>query len=156
MRKCFLDIHEKLEPGMPESIFQPLTPEQIKVFYREDILPNRDSILVNLDYYDDSCPGQRGYGRNLDRLKNQLHQYYWQEFETNAKETKWRIDRNNAIIAQENLEELKERVRSKQKILFNKGDKMDAGESYEEDTFADLTQNQELKELKSPFTFNTQ
>lgn len=38
--------------------------------------------------------------------------------------------------------------------MHKKGDKIDMGESYEEDTFADQIQNQELQDLKSPFTFN--
>ena len=33
-------------------------------------------MFENIDYYDDTLPGQRGFGRNLDRLCNQLVKAY--------------------------------------------------------------------------------
>ena len=49
----------------------------------------------NVDYYEDVMSGQRGFGRNIDRLSNQLINFYHTRFPSQAKETLSRVEQLN-------------------------------------------------------------
>ena len=61
----------------------------------------------NIDYYEDVMPGQRGFGRNIDRLSNQLINFYHSKFSTQANETMKRIQIMNSKLDKDDPETLK-------------------------------------------------
>ena len=65
-----------MESHEPDSICRPMEGEQLMAYYSAEQLEDRSFLFENIDYYDDVLPGQRGFGRNLDRLCNQLVKYY--------------------------------------------------------------------------------
>ena len=70
IRRKFWHMAEPLEDFEPDSICSPLTQEQIAHYFTEGQLEDRTHLYNNIDYYDNVLPGQRGFGRNVDRLSN--------------------------------------------------------------------------------------
>ena len=70
IRRKFWNINEPYEPNEPGSICQELDRVQLAAYYTEEQKADRSYMLENIDYYEDNLPGQRGFGRNLDRLTN--------------------------------------------------------------------------------------
>ena len=70
------------EANEPSSICTPLTKSQLQAHYTAEELQDRSFLYQNIDYYDDVLPGQRGFGRNVDRLCNQLINFYHSKFKS--------------------------------------------------------------------------
>ena len=74
IRRKFWGIAEPYEPNEPHSICETLTNDQLDIYYTEEQLGDRFGLPQNmfekLDEYENELPGQRGYGRNIDRLSN--------------------------------------------------------------------------------------
>ena len=72
------------EPGPyePNSICEEFTDKQNNYYNSGKKLEPRESLFENMDYYEDTCYGQRGFGRNVDRLCNSL---------INGYHTQWKV-----------------------------------------------------------------
>lgn len=77
-------------------------------------MENRDYLYENIDYYDDVMPGQRGFGKNMDRLCNQLINFYHQKFKLQADETMKKIAKINEQLDKTDIETLKRNAFSKE------------------------------------------
>ena len=51
----------------------------------------RNYLFQDLEVFDDISKGQRGYNRNIDRLSNQLIQYYKKNYPRDAEQTLFQI-----------------------------------------------------------------
>ena len=76
-------------------------------YYAPEELQDRSFLYENIDYYDDVLPGQRGFGRNVDRLCNQLINYYHSKFKQQADETMRKIAVFNQKLEGEDIQTLK-------------------------------------------------
>ena len=70
IRRKFWGLPEPQEPNEPYSITETLTLEQLAIYYTAEQMADRTFLYENIDYYEDVLPGQRGFGRNIDRLSN--------------------------------------------------------------------------------------
>ena len=68
-----------------------LSEEQLAHYYTEEQLADRSFLYENIEYYEDVLPGQRGFGRNIDRLSNNLINFYHSQFKLQAGETMKKI-----------------------------------------------------------------
>ena len=69
-------------------------------------MQDRSFLFENIDYYEDILPGQRGFGRNIDRLSNQLINFYHAKFKMQAEETVKKIEIANKLLEKEDIESL--------------------------------------------------
>ena len=89
----------------PPSICSEFNEKQ-KEHYIEGLDP-RSELFNDMGYYDDTCLGQRGFGRNVDRLCNSL---------INGYHTSWPVQAANTVRKiEEELEAEKERYRKEKK-----------------------------------------
>ena len=91
IRRKFWGIKDKKDPLEPHSICAPMNDEQYDHFFGSKKITVKPELFKDIDYYDDVCPGQRGFGRNIDRLCNQLISFYHEKFAAQADETMRRI-----------------------------------------------------------------
>lgn len=70
IRRKFWNIQDAKDTIEPDSICSTLSQDQLAKYYTEEEMRDRSFLYENLDYYDDVLPGQRGFGRNVDRLSN--------------------------------------------------------------------------------------
>lgn len=110
IRHKFCGVKEKTDPIEPHSICAVLNDAQYAHYYEAKKLQDRDELFHEIDYYDDVCPGQRGFGRNLDRLCNQLIEFYIEKFPSQAQETLKRIEEIHKEIDEEDIEALRQRI----------------------------------------------
>ena len=107
IRRKFWHMNEPLEELEPDSICAPLTKEQIAHYFTPRQLVDRKHLYNNIDFYDNVLPGQRGFGRNVDRLSNQLINYYHDTFRAQANETMKKIEAIHEKIDAQDIETLK-------------------------------------------------
>lgn len=107
IRRKFWGIEEPYEPNEPKSICSVLNPEQLAFYFTEAQLRDRSFLYENIDYYEDVLPGQRGFGRNIDRLSNQLISFYHTKFGLQASETMKRIEKINEVLQRDDIHTLK-------------------------------------------------
>ena len=70
IRRKFWGLPDPYGPFEPPSICSQFDDSQNQ-HYNAD-LAERENLFDKMDYYDDTCYGQRGFGRNVDRLCNSL------------------------------------------------------------------------------------
>ena len=102
-----LDLPKSYDPNEPRSICQTLREDQLSTYYAPGQLADRSFLYENIDYYDDVIPGQRGFGRNVDRLSNQLINFYHQKFKAQADETMKKIAKVHRKFEKEDIDTLK-------------------------------------------------
>ena len=107
IRRKFWQLPDTYEAKEPHSICQVLNEDQLAHYYNEDQLADRSFLYENIDYYDDVLPGMRGFGRNVDRLSNQLINFYHSRFSLQAAETMRKIKDNIKRLEVQDLETLK-------------------------------------------------
>ena len=106
IRRKFWGLKDPYEALEPPSICDTLDARQLLHYYTEAQLEDRSFMYENIDYYEDVMSGQRGFGRNIDRLSNHLINFYHAKFPTQAKETVAKIEEMNKSIEVKEMEEL--------------------------------------------------
>ena len=91
IRRKFFGIQDKKDPMEPHSICTVMNDEQFEHFFGSKKITFKPELFQKIDYYDDVCPGQRGFGRNIDRLCNKLIKFYHKKFAAQADETMKKI-----------------------------------------------------------------
>ena len=107
IRRKFWGLPDSYDPNEPHSICETLRNQQLSIYYTESQLVDRSFLYENIDYYDDVIPGQRGFGRNVDRLSNQLINFYHSKFKSQADETMKKIAVINRKMEGEDIQTLK-------------------------------------------------